>query len=123
VGGLLLWEALLISAAEATRMDTMEQAPTFRDYVDIVKRRRWYFIVPAIIVLLGSVVAAVAIPPLYRSTGKILVESQQIPSDLVQPTVTSVASQRIAFIQERIMTRSRLTEIIKKFSLYPEKTH
>jgi succinoglycan biosynthesis transport protein ExoP len=104
-------------------MDTMEQAPTFRDYVDIVKRRRWYFIVPAIIVLLGSVVAAVAIPPLYRSTGKILVESQQIPSDLVQPTVTSVASQRIAFLQERIMTRSRLTEIIKKFSLYPEKTH
>jgi succinoglycan biosynthesis transport protein ExoP len=65
------------------------------------------------------VVVAFALPPKYRSTGKILVESQQIPADLVQPTVTGYADQHIGLIRERIMTRSRLAGIIQTFGLYP----
>ena len=37
-------------------------------------------------------VVAVSLPPIYRSEAKILVESQQIPTDLVRSTVTGLAA-------------------------------
>ncbi|MDD1633721.1 MAG: lipopolysaccharide biosynthesis protein, partial [Methylococcaceae bacterium] len=48
----------------------------------------------------------------------ILIEEQEIPSDLVRSTVTTFADQRIQVISQRIMTRANLMEIIKKFDLY-----
>jgi len=99
----------------------MEETLKLEDYLNIVRRRIWYFVIPFVVVLLGGTVTAFAIPPLYRATGKILIESQEIPSNLVQPTVTVNADARIAFLQQRIMTRKRLEPIIAKFHLYAEK--
>ncbi|MEI6267684.1 MAG: lipopolysaccharide biosynthesis protein [Methylococcaceae bacterium] len=50
----------------------------------------------------------------------ILIEEQEIPSDLVRSTVTTFADQRIQVISQRIMTRANLMEIIQKFDLYPK---
>ncbi len=63
----------------------------------------------------------VAWPPTYVSVGKILVQSQQIPTELVRPTVTSAAQERIQVIEQRTMTRDNLLAIIDKFQLFPEK--
>ena len=52
---------------------------------------------------------------------KILVQSQQIPSELVRPTVTSAAQERIQVIQQRTMTRDNLIAIADKFKLFPDK--
>src|SRR5262249_8212932 len=57
--------------------------------------------------------------PIYLSEGKILVESPEIPTDLVRPTVTEAANQRIQVIQQRIMTRDNLLAVIAKFKLFP----
>jgi polysaccharide biosynthesis transport protein len=99
----------------------MEQTLKLEDYVHILRRRIAYFVIPFSVVLIGSVVTAFALPPLYRATGKILIESPSIPSSLVEPTVTVDADRRIAFLQQRIMTRDRLQEIIEKFHLYADK--
>src|SRR5207248_410889 len=53
--------------------------------------------------------------------GRILVQSQQIPSELVRPTVTSAAQERIQVIQQRTMTRDNLIAIADKFKLFPDK--
>ena len=50
----------------------------------------------------------------------ILIEEQEIPSDLVHSTVTSFADQRIQVISQRIMSRANLIDIIKKFDLYAD---
>ena len=60
-------------------------------------------------------------PPTYLSEGKILVQSQQIPTELVRPTVTSAAQERIQVIQQRTMTRDNLIAIADKFQLFPDK--
>ena len=73
-------------------------------------------------VLIASVGAGVAVilPPTYLSEGKILVQSQLIPTELVRPTVTSAAQERIQVIEQRLMTRDNLIAIIDKFKLFPQ---
>lgn len=62
-----------------------------------------------------------AIPPLYRSEATILVESQQIPDDLVRSTVTGFADERVEFTRQRITSREELLAIADKYSLFDNK--
>src|ERR1700712_4665337 len=92
-----------------------------RYYLGALRRRWGYFVVPfAVILILGSV-ATYLWPPTYFSEGKILVQSQQIPMELVRPTVTSAAQERIQVIEQRTMTRDNLLAIAEKFKLFPDK--
>ncbi len=86
----------------------------------IAKRRFFFFLVPAIIGAILAVVVVYLIPQRYESVGTVLVESQQIPVELVQSTVTSDPNQRITIIQQRVMTRSNLLKIIDKYSVFNE---
>jgi uncharacterized protein involved in exopolysaccharide biosynthesis len=90
-------------------------------YWQILKRRAVVFFLSFVVVLAGGMAAAVLWPPTYYAVGRILVESQQIPTDLVRPTVTSAAQERIQVIEQRTMTRENLLAIVDKFRLFPEK--
>lgn len=96
------------------------QAPDINDYLKIVKKRRRYLIIPIIIIAVLSMILAVALPSVYQSSATILIEEQEIPSDLVKSTVTTFADQRIQVISQRIMTRTNLAEIVKKYNLYAD---
>jgi uncharacterized protein involved in exopolysaccharide biosynthesis len=88
-------------------------------YLRIVRRRIFYFAIPfAVLLIIGFLVVEIQ-RPIYHSEGKILVESPQIPTTLVQPTVIAAATERIQVIQQRIMTRENLIAIINKFGLFP----
>ncbi len=94
------------------------QAIDIRDYFNIIKRRSKFLLVPFLVISILSIVLAVVLPSVYRSIATILIEEQEIPSDLVRSTVTTFADQRIQVISQRIMTRSNLLELINKFDLY-----
>jgi uncharacterized protein involved in exopolysaccharide biosynthesis len=88
-------------------------------YVDILKRRFFYFLLPfGLVSILGLYLAAIQKLD-YLSEGKILVEPQAIAPDLVRPVVTMTASERIQQIQQRIMTRDNLLSVADKFGLFP----
>src|SRR6185312_15967175 len=93
--------------------------PSF--YWTVFKRRWPFFAGPFLIFSIGGVAAALLWPATYLSEAKILVQSQQIPSDLVRPTVTNAAQERIQAIEQRTMTRDNLVAIADKFQLYPGK--
>ena len=97
-------------------MDT--QNPTPGDYIDILKRRKWSMMLPALFVFLATGLVAFLLPSVYKSTATILIEDQEIPQDFVMATVTGFAEQRIQSINQRIMSTSRLMEIIREFGLY-----
>src|SRR6266436_9541932 len=90
-------------------------------YWQLIKRRALYFIIPFILMLPVGLAVAVLLPATYLSEGKILVQSQQIPTELVRPTVTSAAQERIQVIEQRTMTRDNLLAIVDKFKLFPER--
>ena len=97
-----------------------DDVKTLGDYISIAWRRKFHILVPFIVVLLVTVATVFLLPPVYKSTGTILIESQQIPVELIQSTVTTFADERIQVIKQRIMTSQQLSGIIKKFNLYAE---
>ena len=87
-------------------------------YVKALTRRIWAILV---VFLLGSVLAAAAayvLPPVYESTARILVESQQIPEDLAQATVRQSVAERLELIEQRLMTRQNLLAVIDRIGLF-----
>ena len=90
-------------------------------YWELVQRRWLYFLIPFVVIASGGLLVSRLLPAVYLSEGKILVEAQQIPTDLVRPTVTSAAQERIQVIEQRTMTRDNLIAIADKFDLFPDK--
>lgn len=88
------------------------------DYMKIAKRRKWSFLLPFLLVVTMAVAVALLLPPKYRSSATILIEEQEIPADFVTATVTSFAEQRLQQINQRIMSTTKLLEIIERFDLY-----
>jgi uncharacterized protein involved in exopolysaccharide biosynthesis len=89
-------------------------------YWELVKRRALFIALPFLVIAVSGVAVAMLWPPTYLSEGKILVQSQEIPTELVRPTVTNAAQERIQVIEQRTMTRENLLAIIDKFKLFPE---
>lgn len=90
----------------------------FGDYAAIIKRRKYYILIPFLSIFLISAIVSMVLPPVYKSNTTILIEGQQIPSEFVQSTVTEYVEQSIQTITQRIMSRSRLMDIINRFDLY-----
>lgn len=93
---------------------------TLSDYLSIMRRRAPYLIGAFVVVLLIASVVAFAIPPAYRSTGTIMVESQQIPETMVPSAVKTQFDERINAVKQRVMTRESLLQIINKHGLFKE---
>jgi len=94
---------------------------TIRDYVMMLRRRAVLIVTMFTLTFLVAAAIAVAIPPIYRSTGTILVESQQIPLDLGPATAHTFADERIQIIQQRVMTRENLSRIIERYQLFQDR--
>jgi uncharacterized protein involved in exopolysaccharide biosynthesis len=93
---------------------------SFGDYLDALKRRRKPALLIALCLLLVGGVAIVFWPNAYTSTAVILIEDPDIPPGLVPSTVVTFASKQIQYINQRVMTRTNLANIIEKFNLYTE---
>jgi polysaccharide chain length determinant protein (PEP-CTERM system associated) len=90
----------------------------FFGYLEMFLRRKWILILS---IILGTAIAAFIAynaPAYYRSTTFILVEQQKIPEAYVTPTDTTPFEQRLSTIQQQVMSRTNLENIIKDFNLY-----
>ncbi len=97
-----------------------EKVMDIRDIWRIVRKRKWGIIIPAAVIFVLLSAIAYLLPAIYKSETLILIENQKIPMEYVQSTVTSQVEERLNTINQRIMSRTRLEEIIHKFSLYQE---
>lgn len=97
-----------------------DDEPVLLDYLIALKRRRALFLSVFFSLTLIAFLFAVYLPPIFKSTAIILIEQQEIPSELVQSTITSYADQRIQSISQRVMTSSNLRELIEKYGLYQD---
>ena len=95
-----------------------EEVKGLGDYLNILWRRKYWIITPAVLLAIATMVVVFSLPATYKSQGTILIESQEIPNDLVRSTVTSYADQRIEVIKQRLMTTSRVMDMVKKYNLY-----
>lgn len=86
----------------------------------VIRRRRRPLLLVMGGVLLVTLLVAFFWPPRYSATGTILIEQQELPSELVRSTVSSYASQRVQVISQRVMTTENLMTIIQRYGLYAD---
>ncbi|HVO65260.1 MAG TPA: XrtA system polysaccharide chain length determinant [Syntrophales bacterium] len=92
------------------------------DYIEILRRRIWYIVVPFVIIIIGTVLYATFAPRLYKASTLVLVTPQKIPESFVQPTVTARIEERLQSISQEVMSRTRLEQVIDEFDLYKEES-
>jgi len=90
------------------------------DYKEIFLRRRFYFIIPLVVIFLGACLWAAVAPKKYMASTLVLITAQRIPSELVRSTVTTGISERLNAISQEIMSRSRLETIIDEMKLFQD---
>ena len=96
--------------------EDIEESPS--NIIPALQRYKWHLIVSIPLILVVCTFVILALPPVYKAEGRIMVETQQIPQDLVRSTVTSAASEQIGVIQQRVMTRANLLDIISKYDYF-----
>ena len=89
-----------------------------REYLAALRRHKVQIVAVTAVLAAVSVVVAIALPPVYRSSATILVQEQEVPPDLVRSTITSFADERIQVISQQVMTRAVLLQLIDKYDLY-----
>jgi len=98
----------------------MDSAPTLTlvDYWHIAVRRKWLIVGSILISVAVAGLLCVALPKSYRSNTLILVENQKIPEDYVKAIVGGSIEERLTMIQQQVMSRTLLSQVIDEFKLY-----
>lgn len=99
----------------------MGQGFELRVYIAALRQRLWLIVLIFVIGSLLSASVAVLLPPVFRATAVILVQSQQIPSDLARSTITNGTEERLTLIRQRLMTRENLLEVADRLGLYADR--
>jgi polysaccharide chain length determinant protein (PEP-CTERM system associated) len=90
------------------------------DILRILARRAWLIVVTLVLVAAASVVVSKRLPNQYRSETLIMLVPQRISDSYVKAAVTTRIEDRLATLEDQILSRSRLERIILDLDLYRE---
>ena len=97
-------------------MTQRELAPS--DYLAML-RRHWVLIL--ILAVIGPPIGygiSRTLPNRYKSTTLVLVEQPSVPTDFVKPVDTTDINERLASMQQEILSRTRLEPLIHQYGLF-----
>jgi len=89
-----------------------------QDYWTLIVRRKWLVIGSILAGVTIAAVLCVVLPKSYRSSTSILIEDQKIPDDYVKGIGGASIQERLTMIQQQVMSRTLLSQIIDEFKLY-----
>jgi polysaccharide biosynthesis transport protein len=84
----------------------------------ILKQRKWWVIVPAVLCSIAGVASAFLLPTTYRSSAVLLVESPMLPEEVAGQGSPDIIDQRIAKVRQQVLSRPDLIELIERLDLY-----
>jgi polysaccharide chain length determinant protein (PEP-CTERM system associated) len=90
------------------------------DYLDILRRRKWYIAFSILLILFGASVYCVITPEKYKSSSTILVVAQRVPEAYVRSTITTRVDERLFTIRQQVLSRTRLLVVMDELGLYKE---
>jgi uncharacterized protein involved in exopolysaccharide biosynthesis len=90
---------------------------TFDDYLAMIRRRLRVILVPTLLAPLAGFAVSYFFAAKYTSQSLVLVEGQKVPEGIVQPVVTEDLTERIATLQQQVLSQSRLQPMIERIGL------
>jgi polysaccharide biosynthesis transport protein len=88
------------------------------DYRRLLWRHKWMMTTTALVVAVAVALGAVRLPNLYQANTEIIVDPGKVPDSYVKSTATIDASQRLAILEEQILSTTRLGQVIDEIGLY-----
>ena len=104
-------------AAAQNFITVSRRPPDIEDYIDMLRRYRSWLIGPMFVGLVCAVVVGFLWPDTYVSQAVMRITPQQISANLVPSVVTMQMQQRLQQMQQEILSRSSLSELIQRPSL------
>uniref|UniRef100_Q028B9 Lipopolysaccharide biosynthesis n=1 Tax=Solibacter usitatus (strain Ellin6076) TaxID=234267 RepID=Q028B9_SOLUE len=104
-------------AAAQNFVTVSRRPPDIEDYIDMLRRYRSWLIGPMFVGLVCAVVVGFMWPDTYVSQAVMRITPQQISANLVPSVVTMQMQQRLQQMQQEILSRSSLSELIQRPSL------
>ena len=104
-------------AAAQNFVSVTRRPPDVEDYIDMLRRYRSWLIGPMFGGLVAAVVVAFLWPDTYVSTAVLRITPPTISQNLVPTVVNMQMQQRLQQMQQEILSRSSLTELIQKPAL------
>lgn len=88
------------------------------DVLRVLRKRWWMALVPAVLGVLGGLVAVSLMPDQYRSQTVIMITPQRLADGLIGESLRQPLDERLAALQPQILSRPRLERVILEFNLY-----
>ncbi|MBW1716807.1 MAG: protein GumC [Deltaproteobacteria bacterium] len=99
----------------------MEQTLNVTKYIDMALRRKWWIIIPFLLVLLGGMTYLLSASKVYQAETLIFIQPQKVPEEYVRAIVTTSVEDRLKTITQQVTSRTNLENIIKRFNLFSER--
>jgi polysaccharide chain length determinant protein (PEP-CTERM system associated) len=90
------------------------------DYLSLVRRRKWWIIVPAVLCIVVSGLLAAFLPRVYRSAATITVSSPAISAELLKQAGPSSREERIRAVSQQLLSRAVLEQVVRDEHLAPD---
>ena len=90
------------------------------EYFDIVRKRKWFILLPAIAVGLAISYVVYRLPDIYESTTLIVVKPSTLPNSVVPTMAEETLTRQLTTISQVVTSRSSLQPLMEKYDLYKE---
>jgi polysaccharide chain length determinant protein (PEP-CTERM system associated) len=85
------------------------------DFITLISRRKWWVLLPFVPLAMVAVLVTMMLPGMYVSEALIIVDSRDLPDDVVKDFITLDTQDRLTTIQEKVLSRSTLNTVLKQF--------
>ncbi|MBI4342616.1 MAG: hypothetical protein HY599_04560 [Candidatus Omnitrophica bacterium] len=90
----------------------------WQDYLAVVLRRRWFFIVPAVVIVMGALISGMFLPRIYRAETVMLIEEEGVMNPLIQGlAVSTPVAYRLRTLREELLGWTSLSRLVHELSM------
>ncbi len=91
-----------------------------QDYIALFKRRKYWFVFPALATAIAICVTGWRMPNMYRCQAVILVQPQKVPDSYVKAMPINSWPERLSTIYQEVTSPARLKPLVDSMNLFPE---
>ena len=84
------------------------------DYLSVVRRRKWWFIVPLVLAIVVGVSLALFLPKEYLSSATVGIAAPAVSSDLAQSAGPMDHDERVRAISQQLLSRQVLARVARR---------
>jgi len=91
------------------------------DYVGVLQRRKWWFIVPFVLCVVAGAALAVFLPREYRSEAEIGIANPTLSPELLRGVQSLDRAERQRAISQQLLSRTVLERVVREERLNPDR--